>query len=241
MIEARHLTRSFGGRCAVNDVSFRVERGTVAVFLGPNGAGKTTTLRLITGYLAPDAGSVRIDGHDIGEDPIAARRRFGYLPEAAAGFGDLSVWELLTFIGEARGLSGRSRAGEIARVVRALALEPALHDPLRSLSKGWRQRAWLAQAMIGDPPALILDEPTDGLDPLQQQSMRGLIREMGAGKAILLSTHDLDTAEALATRVIVMAAGRIVADAAPGELADGRGRLGGAFERLVEARAAGRA
>lgn len=221
----------------MDGVSFRIEPGTIAVFLGPNGAGKTTTMRLVTGYLTPDEGSVRICGHDISTDPLSARARIGYLPEAAGGFGDLTVRDLLKFAAEARGFDGGRRDAEISRVGDELALAPALDQTIRRLSKGWRQRAWLAQALIGDPPVLILDEPTDGLDPLQQKLMRGLIREMGARKSILLSTHDLDTAEALATRVIVMAGGRIVADAAPAELADARGRLGDAFERIAGAAA----
>lgn len=235
MIDARHLTRRFAGKPAVHDVSFRIEPGTIAVLLGPNGAGKTTTLRLLTGYSIPDEGTVRICDHDIAAEPLAARARIGYLPEAAGGFGDLSIRDLLKFAAEARGLEGNAHDTEIARIGNLLALEPALDQTIRRLSKGWRQRAWLAQALIGDPPVLILDEPTDGLDPLQQKLMRKLIRDMGERKTILLSTHDLDTAEALATRIIIMAGGRIVADARPAELADAGGRLGDAFERVAGA------
>ena len=235
MIEARQLTRAFAGRPAVTGVSFRIDPGTIAAFLGPNGAGKTTTMRLLTGNLQPDGGTARIDGHDISQNPIEARARFGYLPEAASGLGDLTVRELLVFAAESRGFWRAERDAELARVVRDLGLEPALDRVMRQLSKGWRQRAWFAQALIGDAPALMLDEPTDGLDPLQRAVMHRVIKEMAPRKAILLSTHDLDTAEALATRVIVIATGRIVADAPARELADGGGRLGAMFERMTGA------
>jgi ABC-2 type transport system ATP-binding protein len=235
MIEARNLTRTFGARTAVNDISFRIEPGTVAAFLGPNGAGKTTTMRLLTGFLQPDSGTAAIGGHDIADSPLTARAGFGYLPEAASGLDDLTILELLMFAAESRRFWGARRDAEISRVTGELDLGPQLDRVMRQLSKGWRQRAWFAQALIGDPPALILDEPTDGLDPLQQTVMHRMIKDMAPRKAILLSTHVLATAETLATRVIIMAAGRIVADAPPRALADANGRLGAAFERVAGA------
>jgi len=239
MIEAQFLTRAFGSRTAVADISFRIEPGTIAAFIGPNGAGKTTTMRLLTGSLRPDRGRTRIGGLDVGGDPLGARALFGYLPESAAGLDDLTVREFLMFAAESRGLWGAQGTAEISRVSDATGLAPALDRIMRQLSKGWRQRAWFAQALIGDAPALILDEPTDGLDPLQRAVMHRVIRAMAPRKAILLSTHDLATAEALATRVIVIVEGRIAADAPCRELADSTGRLGPVFERIAGGRQAG--
>jgi ABC-2 type transport system ATP-binding protein len=233
MIEAQQLTRAFGSRTAVADISFRIEPGTIAAFLGPNGAGKTTTMRLLTGFLLPDRGTARIGGQDVGESPLAARALFGYLPEAAAGLDDLTVREFMTFAAESRGLWRAQRDAEISRVADELGLAPALGRIMRQLSKGWRQRAWFAQALIGDAPNLILDEPTDGLDPLQRTVLHRVIQAMAPRKAILLSTHDLATAEALATRVIIIVGGRIVADAQCREMVDDAGHLGAAFERIA--------
>lgn len=238
MIEACALTRRFGSKTAVDGVSFAIPRGTIAAFLGTNGAGKTTTMRLLTGYLAPHAGSALIAGHDVARDPVAARRALGYLPESAHGFSDLTPAELLSFVADAHGLAGADRARAMERVIAALELGEALQMPLKRLSKGWRQRAWLAQALLPDPPALILDEPTDGLDPVQKAVVRRVLTGLAAERAILVSTHSLEEVEAIATRVIMIAAGRIVADAAPKELADSAGRLGPAFHRLAGARAA---
>ena len=238
MIEARALTRRFGGKTAVDGVSFAVARGTIAAFLGTNGAGKTTTMRLLTGYLTPDSGSALIAGHDVAHDPVAARRALGYLPESAHGFSDLTPAELMAFVADAHGLAGAERRRAMERVITALELGEALGTPLRRLSKGWRQRAWLAQALLPDPPALILDEPTDGLDPVQKAVVRRVLTGLASERAILVSTHSLEEVEAIATRVIMIAGGRIVADAAPAELADSEGRLGPAFHRLAGSRAA---
>jgi ABC-2 type transport system ATP-binding protein len=233
MIEARALSRSFGGIAAVREVSFRIAPGTVAAFLGANGAGKTTTMRLLAGLVAPDRGEALIAGVNVRRLPIAARRALGYLPEAAAGFEDLAPGELMMLAAEARGLWGAARDAEIRRLSGELGLAPVLARPLGGLSKGWRQRAWLAQALVGDPPALVLDEPAEGLDPLQCEVLSGLVRAMAPRKAILLSTHDLALVEALATRVIVIAAGRIVADRTPAELAATPGGIRAAFTRLA--------
>ena len=239
MIEARQLSMHFGGRLIVDGISFTVEPGTVAGFLGPNGAGKTTTMRLLTGFLRPVSGTALICGHDIGRAPRAARACFGYLPEAATGFPNLTVREFLTYCGEARGVRGGALTAAIDRVCGRIALGPALETKMKELSKGWRQRAWLAQAIVHDPPVLIMDEPTDGLDPNQKMQVRQLIREVAPEKAILLSTHILEEAEEVCDRAIIIAGGRIVADDAPANLADRRGRLGEAFHRLTAEPGAG--
>lgn len=233
LIEAHELTKSFRGRAAVAGISFALRAGTIVGFLGANGAGKSTTMRMLAGYLGADSGTARIAGFDVARAPLEARRRLGYLPEAAAGFAELTVRELLTFVGEARGFRGADLARAIERAAELTGLAAAMDRIMGTLSKGWRQRAWLAQAVLHDPPVLILDEPTDGLDPLQKAHLRCVLTEMGRSKAILMSTHILEEAEQLCDRLIVIAAGRIVADAPRAELADGNGRLAPAFERLV--------
>lgn len=233
MIEADGLRRSFRGVRAVEDVSFRVRPGEVVGFLGPNGAGKSTTLRMLAGLLRAEAGHARIAGHDPAVRPAAARAALGYMPEAAAGFGDLTVAEFLAFCAEGRGYRGAERDRMIRRAAERTALAPALGEVMRRLSKGWRQRAWFAQAVMHGPPAVILDEPTDGLDPGQKTQIRALIRELSADTAVLLTTHLLEEAEAVCDRAVVIARGRIVADRPLPELLDGRGRLGPAFAALT--------
>lgn len=234
MIEAKNLVMRFGDRIAVDGLSFSVAKGSIVGFLGPNGAGKSTTMRMLTGCLVPMAGGATICGHDIVEDRALAQARIGYLPEAANGFAGLTVREFLTFCGEARGLRGTTLDDAIARVAADVHLAEALGRRLKELSKGWRQRAWFAQALLHDPDVLILDEPTDGLDPNQKERMRAFIRRIAADKAILLSTHILEEAEEICTRAIVVANGRIVADDAPSKLADARGRLAPAFHALTD-------
>ena len=233
MIEADRLSMRFGPRLAVNGVSFIVERGSVVAFLGPNGAGKSTTMRMLAGYLHPTAGHARIASIDVRTRRLAAQARLGYLPEAAAGFGHLTVRELLAFCGEARGIAGKALDIAIGRVAAEVELAPALHQRLQSLSKGWRQRSWLAQALLHDPPALILDEPTDGLDPNQKLVVHRLIRRLRPDRAILLSTHSLEEVEALCDRTIVLSGGRILADERTAALTDSSGRLAPAFHRLT--------
>jgi ABC-2 type transport system ATP-binding protein len=233
LIEAYELTKSFRGRPAVAGVSFTVGAGSIVGFLGANGAGKSTTMRMLAGYLGADSGTARIAGFDVARAPLEARARLGYLPEAAAGFAELTVLELLTFAAEARNFRGGDVSRAIERASELTGLGEAMDRIIGTLSKGWRQRAWLAQAVLHDPPVLILDEPTDGLDPLQKAHLRGVLAEMGRSKAILMSTHILEEAEQLCDRLIVIAAGRIVADAPRVELADGDGRLAPAFARLV--------
>lgn len=234
-IEARGLWKKFGAREAVADVSFRAQPGTVTGFLGHNGAGKSTTMRLLTGCLAADHGTASIGGIDINQNPIGARACLGYLPEAANGFTSLTILEFLTFAAEARGLWGAQQKSALERVVDMIGLGSALGQCLGQLSKGWRQRAWLGQALLHDPPVLILDEPTDGLDPLQKTHLRTLLARLSADKTILMSTHILEEAEELCDHLIILAGGRVAADVRKAELLDSAGRLAPAFIRLTEA------
>lgn len=237
LIEAEALHKSFASVAAVRGISLKVERGERVGVLGPNGAGKSTTLRMLAGTLAADSGLARIAGADVASEPHVARARLGYLPEAAHGFSTLTVAEFLIFAAEARGLSGAARKSAITRMIETLDLGPAFHRPLGALSKGWRQRTWLAQALVHDPQVLILDEPTDGLDPNQKIALRSLLRDLSMDKAMLISTHILEEAETLCDRLIVIAEGRVVADAKTADLADASGRLGAAFIRLTQGKA----
>jgi gliding motility-associated transport system ATP-binding protein len=233
MIEARQLCMRYGASLVVNDISFTAEAGSVVGFLGPNGAGKTTTMRLLTGFLVPVAGSARICGHDIRRQRRAAQACIGYLPESAAGFANLTVQEFLIFCANARGIRGAALRSTLSRVCEQIELQPAMALQMKELSKGWRQRAWFAQAILHDPQVLIMDEPTDGLDPNQKTHVRKLIRALAPHKTILLSTHILEEAEEVCDRVIIVARGKIVADDAPANLVDERGRLNEAFQRLT--------
>jgi ABC-2 type transport system ATP-binding protein len=235
MIEARRLTKSFHGRPAVVDISFEVAAGEIVGVLGTNGAGKSTILRLLAGSLRPDRGSAAIAGHDMASARRQAQACLGYLPEAAAGFANLTVLEFLTFMAESRGYWGAKRRRALARAVEALDLGPAMAMALESLSKGWRQRAWLAQAILHDPPVLILDEPTDGLDPSQKMHLRRFLRRAAPGKAILMSTHILEEAEELCDRLLVISGGAVVADQPRTALTGDDGRLARAFARLTDA------
>ncbi len=217
-IEIENLTRRFGAFIAVDHISFSVERGEVLGFLGPNGAGKSTTMKMITGFLAPTSGSVRVDGHDVQRDPIAVKKNIGYLPEGAPLWADMSAGRFLEFIAGVRGLSGAARIDRIRDVVAKTQIGSVLEQPIDTLSKGFKRRVGLAQALLHDPDVLILDEPTDGLDPNQKHEVRQLIAEMSEEKAIVISTHILEEVEAVCTRAIIIANGRIVADATPAEL-----------------------
>ena len=219
MLEIRHLVKHFGPLIAVDDVSFAAERGEVLGFLGPNGAGKSTTMKMITGFVAPDAGTAVICGHDIGEAPIAAKRCIGYLPEGAPAYPDMTPAEFLGFIAHIRGFSGREAKRRIGRIVETIHIAEVMHQPIDTLSKGYRRRVGVAQALLHDPQVLILDEPTDGLDPNQKYEMRKIIDEMRPNKAIVISTHLLEEVEAVCSRAIIIAHGRILADATPRELA----------------------
>ena len=233
MIEALELTMRFGRRTVIDRLSFRVGRGELCAFLGRNGAGKTTTMRLLAGVLRPTQGRARINGHDVLAERRAVAASIGFLPEAAAGFSRLTVGEFLRFCGESRGLSGRMLREAIDRVTERVHAREARDALMGELSKGWRQRAWLAQALLHDPPVLILDEPTDGLDPTERRHVRALLEDVSRNKAVLLSTHVLEEAEETANRIILIARGRIVADDAPAGLVDEHGRLAPSFHRLA--------
>jgi len=218
LIQVEHLVKAFGPKLAVNDVSFGVERGEVLGFLGPNGAGKSTTMRMITGYYPPTSGRITVGGHDMIEDPIAAKRLIGYLPENAPGYADMTVNAFLRFCAELRGLRGDARNRAVNRAVELCFLENVLYQSIDTLSKGYKHRTCLAQSLIHDPEVLILDEPTDGLDPNQKHEVRGLIKRLGEKKVVIFSTHILEEVEAACSRVIIIDRGRIVANGTPAEL-----------------------
>jgi ABC-2 type transport system ATP-binding protein len=219
MLEIRHLVKSFGPLIAVDDVSFTVPQGEVLGFLGPNGAGKSTTMKMITGFLAPTAGTAIICGYDIATQTIAAKRHIGYLPEGAPAYPDMTPADFLDFIAHIRGFSGDEAVRRIGRVVEMIRIGEVMHQPIETLSKGFKRRVGVAQALLHDPDVLILDEPTDGLDPNQKYEMRTVIAAMQPDKAIIISTHLLEEVEAVCSRAIIIAHGRILADGTPAELA----------------------
>ncbi len=218
MIQIEHLTKAFGQRRVVDDLTFTVERGEVLGFLGPNGAGKSTTMRMITGFLPVTSGRVSVGGHDVADEPLAAKRLMGYLPESAASYPDMTVNGFLLFIAELRGLAGDAKKRAVHRVVERCFLDSVLHQSIETLSKGYRHRTCLAQALIHAPDVLIMDEPTDGLDPNQKHEVRNLIREMGKTKAVIFSTHILEEVDAACTRAIIIDRGRMVANGTPESL-----------------------
>ena len=218
MINVEKLTKSFGPKLAVDHITFTVTKGEVLGFLGPNGAGKSTSMRMITGYLPPTEGTVTIGGFDISENPLEAKRRIGYLPENAPIYSDMSVAGFLSFCAEMRGLYGAAKTEAIDRVVEMCFLNRVMQQSVDTLSKGFRHRTCLAQALIHDPEVLILDEPTDGLDPNQKHEVRSLLRRLGTDKAIIFSTHILEEVEAACTRALIIDQGSIVAIGTPQEL-----------------------
>jgi ABC-2 type transport system ATP-binding protein len=219
VILAQRLTKHYGPVTAVEDVSFEVRKGEVVGFLGPNGAGKTTTMKILTGYLFPDRGEVRVGGVDLAADPLAVKRRIGYLPETTPLLTDMRVDQYLGFVGEIRGLNRRARREALARATETCGLHGILKKGVAELSRGYRQRVGLAQALLHDPDILILDEPTSGLDPNQIVEIRDLIRRLGREKTVLLSTHILPEARETCGRLLIIHRGKIVADGAPDELA----------------------
>jgi ABC-2 type transport system ATP-binding protein len=218
MIKTQNLTKRYDGLLAVDDLSFTVEPGEVLGFLGPNGAGKSTTMRMIAGFIAPTAGSASICGHDVATDPIAAKAALGYLPEGAPSYGEMTVRNFLNFIADLRGLEGTQRGARLDYVVGKLHLEPVMTQTVETLSKGFKRRVGLAQAIVHDPKVLILDEPTDGLDPLQKHEVRTLISDIARDKTIIISTHILEEVDAVCTRAVIIARGRLVADDTPAGL-----------------------
>jgi ABC-2 type transport system ATP-binding protein len=218
MIETQSLTKRYGRFTAVDAISFRVEPGQVLGFLGPNGAGKSTTMKMIAGFLAPSAGSARVCGYDIESQALEAKRVLGYLPEGAPSYGEMTVRQFLAFVADVRGLDGARRGQRIDEVVGRLQLAPVLQQSIDTLSKGFKRRVGLAQAILHDPKVLILDEPTDGLDPNQKHEVRGLIQSMAKDRTIVISTHILEEVHAVCTRAVIIAQGRLLADATPAEL-----------------------
>ena len=218
LIRLDGLTKRFGELLAVDAVSLSVEAGQVLGFLGPNGAGKTTTMRMIAGFMEPTAGSASVCGHDVIDDPVGVRRNIGFLPEGAPTYGDMTARSYLEFIAEIRGFDGGEKRRRVRRIVEMVALEGVLHQRIETLSKGYKRRVGLAQSLLHDPPVLILDEPTDGLDPNQKRHVRDLIREMSAEKAIVISTHILEEVDAVCDRAVVIAKGSLKADGTPEEL-----------------------
>lgn len=232
MIKVQNLTKAFGPKLAVNNISFSVERGEVLGFLGPNGAGKSTSMRMITGFIPPTAGTISVGGADIVDKPIEAKRFIGYLPENAPAYSDMTVYGFLSFAAELRGLAGDAKKRAVHKAVETCFLQSVLHQSIDTLSKGFRHRTCFAQSIIHDPEVLILDEPTDGLDPNQKHEVRGLIKRMGERKAIVFSTHILEEVEAACTRAIIIDRGQIVANGTPGDLKQ-RSDVAGAVQLRV--------
>ena len=229
MLAVKNLQKAFGPLLAVRGVSFEAAKGEVLGFLGPNGAGKTTTMRMITGFLPPTSGTAVINGHDIGESPREAKKQIGYLPENAPVYGEMTVWSYLAFIAEIRAFTGSARNKRVDETIETCRLNKVKHQAIGTLSKGYRQRVCFAQALLHDPPVLIMDEPTDGLDPNQKHIVRTMISEMAARKTIVISTHILEEVEAVCTRVIIICNGALIANGSPAEL-KAKSRLHGAVE-----------
>ena len=218
MIEVQRLTKTYGSERAVDDISFEVKKGEVLGFLGPNGAGKTTTMKVVTCYLPPSAGTVKVDGMDVRNDSMEIRRKIGYLPEHTPLYQDMTTFDYLSFVAEMRGVASRNVSGAIAKMASICGLGSVLNKRIEALSKGYRQRVGLAQAMIHDPEIVILDEPTSGLDPNQIVEIRELIKGIGTEKTVILSTHILPEVQASCDRVLIIHRGQLVADGTPDDL-----------------------
>lgn len=218
MIEINNLTKNFDQFTAIDNLSFNVKEGEVLGFLGPNGAGKSTTMKVITGFLSPSSGTVSIDGHDITKDSLAAKSLMGYLPEGAPSYGDMTTLEFLNFIAQVRGFRGEEIASRVQHAIDEVELGSVSHQTIDTLSKGFKRRVGLAQAIMHDPKVLILDEPTDGLDPNQKHHVRELIKNLARDKIVIISTHILEEVTAVCSRAIIIAEGKIVADGTPAEL-----------------------
>ncbi len=238
LVRVRDLRKSYGSIRALDGISFEVARGDILGFLGPNGAGKTTAMKLITGFLEPAVGAVVVAGHDVGKDPLAAQRRIGYLPENAPAYGEMTVDGFLRFIADARDIGDAESA--IARVVDMTGLRRVRHQTIETLSKGFKRRVGLAQAMIHNPEVLILDEPTDGLDPNQRALVQDLLANISQERCVILSTHILDEAEQVCNRAVIINDGRILVDSTPGELVEqsSSGRLDEVFRTITRGTAA---
>ena len=234
LIALDSLTKKFGDLVAVDNVTMTVSRGEVLGFLGPNGAGKSTTMKIIAGFLEPTSGRAQVCDIDVVRDPVAVKRRMGYLPEGAPTYGDMTPQSYLGFVAAIRGFDGAQRRRRVDAAVEKLALEQVLRQPIETLSKGYKRRVGFAQAILHDPQVLVMDEPTDGLDPNQKRHIRALIKEMSADMAIVISTHILEEVDAVCTRAVIIAAGRLMADGTPQEL-QARARYHNAVYLLVAA------
>lgn len=233
LIEIERLTKRFAGFTAVDDVSFTVDRGEVLGFLGPNGAGKSTTMRMLAGFMPPTSGTARICGADVVDQPVAAKRMLGFLPEGAPTYPEMTVAGFLDFTARIRGFRGAECMARVAHAMQLTQVEGVRLQPIETLSKGFKRRVGLAQALLHDPPVLVLDEPTDGLDPNQKHEVRELIRRMAPEKAIVISTHILEEVDAVCTRAIIIARGRVVVDAAPDVLRQAGRSLDDVFRELT--------
>jgi len=233
MIKLSNVSKKFGPFVAVNDLSFSVDSGEVLGFLGPNGAGKSTTMKMITGFLAPSAGTIEVGGFDVVSDSLEAKRLIGYLPEGAPCYGDMTVMDFLKFIAQVRGFNVKQAQDKLDRVIAALELEKVLYRPVETLSKGFNRRVGLAQAILHDPTILILDEPTDGLDPNQKHQVRELIRQLSKEKIVIISTHILEEVSAVCSRAMIIGNGQLLVDGTPAELA-AKSRFHGAVTLHLE-------
>lgn len=220
MITLENVTRKFGSFTAVDHLSLTVSKGEVLGFLGPNGAGKTTTMRMISGFLMPSSGKITVCGKDVVENPVGVKRHIGYMPEVASSYNDMTVLSFLNFIAQARGLTGSLAEKSVARVIDTISLSNVLYQPIDTLSKGYKRRVGFAQALVHNPDVLILDEPTEGLDPNQKREIRFLIRRLRENKAIIISTHVLEEVEAMCSRAVIIDRGKIVLDGTPRSLLD---------------------
>jgi ABC-2 type transport system ATP-binding protein len=243
MIEVKELRKTFGPIVAVDSVSFAVGQGDVLGFLGPNGAGKSTTMKMLSGFLPPDSGTATVAGHDIRRERTAVRHALGYVAENAPAYDEMTVIGFLAFVCQARGIDGRARQEAVERVTESCSLQSVLHQAVGTLSKGYRRRVGLAQALVHDPGVLLLDEPTDGLDPNQKHDVRELIKQMARTKCIVVSTHILEEVDAICNRLVIIAHGRVLVDSTPDELRKKEGgELDAIFRKLTrqpEAAAAG--
>ncbi len=238
MIEIDHLNKKFGHLVAVEDISFSVKPGEVLGFLGPNGAGKSTTMKMITGFLTPSSGEINVCGYNVGERPIDVKKRIGYLPEGAPSYGEMTPLQYLEFIAEVRELSGQKKTERKKEVIERLHLDKVLNQSIETLSKGFKRRVGLAQAILHDPEVLILDEPTDGLDPNQKHEVRELIKSIAVEKVIVISTHILEEVDAICTRAIIIANGKILADDTPDGLRSksSSNKLDDVFREITQAK-----
>ncbi len=234
MIKVQNIVKHFGSIRAVDDISFTVDKGEVLGFLGPNGAGKSTTMKILTCFLQPDSGTASVGGSDILEDPVGVRQKIGYVPENVPLYEDMSVGSFLRFVCDVRGIKGQDAVSAIDRVVEQCNIMSVYHQVMETLSKGYKRRVGLAQAFLHDPEILILDEPTDGLDPNQKHDVREMIRGMAKDKCIIISTHILEEVDAVCNRAIIIAAGKVLADGTPKELSKrGDGRLDVYFREIT--------